>query len=74
MSDPSSTIDLDVTGMTCAACQGNVQRALSRRAGVRDASVNLLTGQARVEIDPALVSPADLIDTIQQIEIGRAHV
>jgi Cu+-exporting ATPase len=41
-------IDLQVSGMTCAACQANVQRALARTPGVVDASVNLVTGQARV--------------------------
>ena len=48
------TADLAVTGMTCAACQANVQRALSRQPGVRTAAVNLMTGQARVVFDPAV--------------------
>ena len=62
-----STADLAVTGMTCAACQANVQRALSRQPGVRTAAVNLMTGQARVTFDPSLVSSARLIDAVEAI-------
>lgn len=67
MSDQSATIELDVTGMTCAACQANVQRALVRQPGVRDASVNLLTGQALVQVDPLVVTPGTLIEAVQDV-------
>lgn len=44
-------IDLAVTGMTCAACVGRVERALQDVGGVDRASVNLTTGKARVWAD-----------------------
>jgi Cu+-exporting ATPase len=66
------TTDLSVTGMTCAACQANVQRALRRQPGVTDASVNLMTGQARVVFDPAVVQPAQLVSTVEAIGYGAA--
>jgi len=40
---------LDLEGMSCAACVGRVERALTRVPGVVEASVNLATRQARVE-------------------------
>ncbi len=58
--------------MTCAACQANVQRALVRSPGVVDASVNLITGQARVVFDPARVQPDGLIPVIEAIGYGAA--
>lgn len=71
---PSTVIDLDVSGMTCAACQINVQRALTRVPGVRDASVNLMTGRARVRIDPAQADPATLADAVETIGYGAVPV
>jgi len=51
---PSSTatIRLQVTGMTCAACSGRVERALGKVPGVASASVNLATEQATVQALP----------------------
>jgi Cu+-exporting ATPase len=41
-----------VEGMTCANCVGRVERVLGRQQGVREASVNLATETATVEVDP----------------------
>src|SRR5436190_16354212 len=72
MAGAQGTVDLDVTGMTCAACQANVQRALSRQPGVTDATVNLMTGQARITFDPSLVSPPQLVDAVEAIGYGSS--
>ena len=61
-----TTITLPVTGMTCAACQSHVERALRSTTGVREATVNLLTNSARVSYDPALSQPQDLIASIRE--------
>jgi len=66
----STTLDLNVSGMTCAACQANVQRTLKRHAGVADATVNLMTGQARVIFDPSVVQPAQLVSAVEEIGYG----
>ena len=52
--------------MTCAACQCHVERALRSTAGVREASVNLLTNSARVSFDPAVAKPEDLIASVRE--------
>ena len=59
-----------VTGMTCAACQGRVQRTLEQAPGVLDASVNLMTGTATVTYDPASTSPDALVDTVRGTGYG----
>lgn len=43
-------IDLDVSGMTCAACVRRVERAAARADGVLSASVNLATEKAAIRI------------------------
>ena len=57
-SKTEDSISFPVTGMTCAACQARVQRALAAEPGVIDASVNLLTNTAAVRYDPGTVAPA----------------
>jgi P-type Cu+ transporter len=60
------TVTLPVIGMTCAACQSHVERALRATAGVSEASVNLLTNSARVSFDPAVSSPETLIASVRE--------
>jgi Cu+-exporting ATPase len=61
-----ATVTLPVSGMTCASCQASVQRALVREPGVLDAAVNLVTESAAVTFDPAVTTPAALVDAIQR--------
>jgi Cu+-exporting ATPase len=60
-----SSISFPVTGMTCAACQARVQRALAAVPGVTDASVNLVTRSAAVHYDPSSVTPQRLIEAVR---------
>ena len=41
----------DVGGMTCAACQAHVDRAVSKLDGVESVAVNLLAGSMLVDYD-----------------------
>ncbi len=61
---------IPVSGMTCAACSGRVQRSLEKSPGVRSAQVNLMTGIATVEFDPAGTSPERLVETIRDTGYG----
>ena len=49
---PTRRVSLSVGGMTCAACQIRVQRALDKAPGVIQASVNLMLKSAEVAYDP----------------------
>ena len=59
-------ITLPVIGMSCAACQGHVERALRGTPGVREANVNLLTNSARVSFDASLTNPEHLIASVRE--------
>jgi len=63
--DKAVKIAFPVTGMTCAACQARVLRALTAEPGVIDAAVNLVTRSAAVQYDPATVSPERLIAAVR---------
>src|SRR5689334_4767916 len=66
MSMPTTRINIPVTGMTCAACQARVQRALAKTPGVAEASVNLLLHNATVDFDPDATSPEKLVEAIRE--------
>jgi Cu+-exporting ATPase len=61
---------IPVTGMTCAACQARVQRALQKTPGVADASVNLMLNSADITFDPKVSSPNALVDAIRETGYG----
>jgi Cu+-exporting ATPase len=67
---PSERVTIPVTGMTCAACSGRVQRTLAKTPGVVEANVNLMMHQATVDFDPAATSPATLVETIRRTGYG----
>ncbi|MBF4988292.1 copper-translocating P-type ATPase [Methylophilus sp. 14] len=61
---PTSKIELNVIGMTCASCVGRVEKALRSVPGVFEATVNLATERASVI---GSVGPAELISAIERI-------
>ena len=56
-----------VTGMTCAACQGHVERAASKVSGAGKVSVSLLTNAMTVEGD---ADPAAVVRAVEQAGYG----
>ncbi|MBQ5724739.1 MAG: heavy metal translocating P-type ATPase, partial [Clostridia bacterium] len=56
-----------VSGMTCAACQARVEKAVSALSGVTDCSVSLLTHSMGVEGD---VAPEAVIAAVQKAGYG----
>ncbi|MCA1025011.1 heavy metal translocating P-type ATPase [Oceanobacillus kimchii] len=59
--------DLDVFGMTCAACSTRIEKVLNKQDGVKLATVNLTTESAQIEYNPGLVDVQSLIDKIKNI-------
>ena len=48
MDDAPKAVSLPVTGMTCAACAANIERALKKLPGIGEAGVNYATNRATV--------------------------
>ena len=64
----------DVGGMTCAACQAHVDRAVSKLDGVQSVAVNLLAGSMMVDYDPAQVSPDDICTAVDRAGYSASPV
>ncbi len=64
----------DVGGMTCAACQAHVDRAVSKLDGVESVAVNLLAGSMMVDYDPAQVSPDDICSAVDRAGYSASPV
>jgi cation transport ATPase len=62
---PPQTLELAITGMSCAACSARLEKMLNRLPGV-DAVVNLATERATVRYLPGVVAPALLIATVER--------
>ena len=73
-SPPASieSVQLDVTGMTCASCSAIIEKVLGRTSGVSRAAVNLSSEVVTVEYDPSQLSVADIIDTISGVGYGAS--
>ncbi len=62
----------NVTGMTCAACQANVDRRVKRLEGVKDVSVNLLSNSMTVEFDESVTGNDEIIAAVCEIGYGAS--
>uniref|UniRef100_UPI0025D038F8 heavy metal translocating P-type ATPase n=1 Tax=Thiobacillus sp. TaxID=924 RepID=UPI0025D038F8 len=66
---PTESLTFDITGMTCASCSARVEKALGKVPGVLNASVNLATEQATVEVAQG-TSAAALIAAVERAGYG----
>jgi len=60
-------VQLELQGMTCAACANRIEKGLNKLPGVTSASVNFALETARVEYAPGEVSIADLQNKVRQL-------
>lgn len=61
-------IDLPIVGMTCASCVLKVQNNLLKLPGVKNATVNLVTEKATLELEPdAQINIKDVIRSVKSI-------
>src|ERR687890_1696214 len=63
-------ITIPVTGMTCASCVRRVERTLSKKEGVAEASGNFAAEKASVTYEPAATSPDELVGAIRDAGYG----
>jgi len=69
--DTLEHVDLQLTGMTCAACAGRIEKKLNRLEGVT-ATVNYATERATIAFEPTTADTAKLIATVQSIGYDAA--
>jgi Cu+-exporting ATPase len=72
---PVATIELPITGMTCANCVSTVERTLNKKVpGILEANVNFATEKATVKYVPGTVTRADMVAAIERAGYGVVQV
>ncbi|KAL7160122.1 hypothetical protein ABFS83_01G072800 [Erythranthe nasuta] len=61
------TAIFSVTGMTCSACAGSVEKAVKRLPGIKEAAVDVLNNRAQVVFYPAFVNEETIRETIEDV-------
>ncbi|MGD8991793.1 MAG: heavy metal translocating P-type ATPase [Desulfobacterales bacterium] len=68
---PTQKVELAVTGMTCANCAANIERALNKKvSGIVKASVNFASERAVIEHIPGVVDLQQMISAIETAGYG----
>ncbi|WP_278814830.1 heavy metal translocating P-type ATPase, partial [Bifidobacterium pullorum] len=62
----------DVTGMTCAACQAHVEKAVNALPGIRQVSVNLLKNSMTVDYDETNLDSRRIVEAVEKAGYGAA--
>jgi Cu+-exporting ATPase len=65
-----ASIDLPITGMTCASCVRNVERAINQQSGILSVNVNIATEKATVTYLPGSVRRSDLVAAVEKAGYG----
>ncbi|HBM4269319.1 TPA: copper-translocating P-type ATPase [Listeria innocua] len=73
MNDKYVRLDLNVFGMTCAACSTRIEKSLNKAEGVEKANVNLVTENAAVYYDPEVTSTEELIKVVKHAGYDAAE-
>ena len=63
---PTVSVELPITGMTCANCAATVQRALNKVDGVLEANVNYASEKAAVTVAAGAATRADLAAAVRK--------
>ena len=66
----SDSLELPITGMTCASCANRIERRLNKLDGVT-ATVNYATEKAHVDFDATAVEPAELLAAVEAAGLQR---
>ncbi len=69
----TQTVQLQISGMTCAACSNRIETLLNKLPGV-SAMLNPATEVAHVNFNPALVTVEKLISTVTQAGYGASRI
>ncbi|KAI6118790.1 copper transporting p-type ATPase-like protein [Pisolithus thermaeus] len=63
----TDAITLRVYGMTCSSCVNSVENGLRETPGVKSVSVSLATEIAKIDFEPGLVGPRELVERVEEM-------
>jgi Cu+-exporting ATPase len=62
--------NIQITGMTCAACATRIEKGLNKMGGVEQATVNLALEKSSIKYDPSKLSQEDFEKKIEALGYG----
>ena len=65
--------DVQITGMSCAACVKNIERVVGAMPGVNSVIINLAAGGAKIEYAPAITPLSEIIAAIKDLGYGATE-
>ncbi len=72
---PMATMELPITGMTCANCANTIEHTLRKKVpGIIDTTINFVTEKATVKYIPGAVSRGDIVAAIKRAGYGVVEV
>ncbi|KAI6045662.1 E1-E2 ATPase-domain-containing protein [Pisolithus marmoratus] len=63
----ADAIILRIYGMTCSSCVNTVENGLHEMPGVKSVSVSLATEIAKIDFEPSLVGPRELVERVEEM-------
>ena len=67
---PVSELNLNIEGMTCAACSARIEKVVGRLPGIQLMQVNLASEKGRVQFVPGVVQETDILHAIEKAGYG----
>jgi len=67
---PVSELDLNIEGMTCAACSARIEKVVGRLPGIQLIQVNLASEKGHVQFVPGVVQESDILHAIEKAGYG----
>lgn len=67
---PMSEVDLNIEGMTCAACSARIEKVVGRLPGVEAIAVNLASEKGHVRFVPGVLQERDILAAIEKAGYG----
>jgi len=62
------TFHLNVYGMTCSSCEGNLEKKVMAMRGAKEANFSVLTKQGKVKID---INQLSVREVIEVLNVGK---
>ncbi|QWH18765.1 copper-translocating P-type ATPase [Bacillus mycoides] len=62
--------NLQISGMTCAACANRIEKGLKKVEGVQDANVNFALEKTKILYDPAKTNPKEFKEKVESLGYG----
>ncbi|MBE5103712.1 copper-translocating P-type ATPase [Bacillus thuringiensis] len=63
-------VNLQISGMTCAACANRIEKGLKKVEGVHDANVNFALEKTKILYDPAQTNPQQFKEKVESLGYG----